>query len=92
MEISDKDCIACGACCMWNPPSLHGCDAEIPVRDKILDEDENGSPIFIMRYNDGKCPYLSKGGCRIYDDRPDACRIFLRGGTTCKRLYKIAPA
>lgn len=39
--------------------------------------------------NEGWCIHHDKdNGCRIYEDRPEICRRFKKGGVTCHRMRK----
>lgn len=83
------DCCQCGACCREAYHSVTVDDAD-PVRalhpELLVDR---GSYIEIRRAGD-RCAALDGGhtvdepyGCAIYQDRPEPCREFERGGENC---------
>ena len=51
-----------------------------------LDQDHR-LPRVRLRMNDGgrkPCPFVTEKGCRVYEDRPSACRIYPLGRATAK--------
>ncbi len=44
--------------------------------DINLDEYPPFPIIKLKMQEDGKCPFVSKKGCKIYNDRPSACRLY----------------
>jgi len=37
---------------------------------------ETGLPVVVLKMFNGRCPFVSEEGCRIYRDRPGACRLY----------------
>ncbi len=37
---------------------------------------ETGLPVVVLKMLNGRCPFVSDEGCRIYGDRPGACRLY----------------
>ncbi len=35
-----------------------------------------GLPVVVLRMQNGRCPFVTKKGCRIYNDRPTPCRLY----------------
>lgn len=54
--------------------------ADFIDRYVVLEQDENnGFPVlYLGMVDDGhaSCPYISKSGCRVYNNRPGACRAY----------------
>jgi Fe-S-cluster containining protein len=41
------------------------------------EESRSGLPLVLVKpARTGGCPFLGEGGCRVYEDRPAACRLF----------------
>ena len=82
------DCLACGACCAFSKywpalrPNDPGDGAEIPVA--FLDVRNRR-----MRCVGDRCSALEgslglRVSCRVYEVRPQACRVFTVGGPGCR--------
>ena len=54
--------------------------AEFIDRFILVEQDENNSwpRLYLGMVDDGRasCPFISKGGCRVYHNRPGACRAY----------------
>ena len=35
-----------------------------------------GLPVVVLKSDSGKCPFVSNEGCRVYPNRPSACRLY----------------
>jgi len=81
------DCVACTACCQDAHVVLEAADVE--RLGAVLGS--NGAPLardaegrLLLVFVDGRCPNLEvAGACRIYSERPDACREFPPGSEPC---------
>ncbi len=76
-------CLDCANCCKSIPPIVNRTDAQRLARHlsmseaefyaRYLREDEDGDTVI----NSSPCPFLeSDHRCRVYDQRPRACRAF----------------
>jgi Fe-S-cluster containining protein len=90
-EITSEDCISCGACCAykWSWPVLKrdrsDCE-KIPQEMQRMDYP-------LMKTKDNRCVALegvvgSCVSCKIYFDRPYACRQFTPNGELCLEARK----
>ena len=55
-----------------------------PVEDR---ESAHGYPRLRLRMTEGEgrpCPFVTEEGCRLYEDRPSACRIYPLGRATAR--------
>ncbi len=84
---SELDCLECANCCKSIPPMLSNRDIKriskalrISVsefRQKYTVIDEDGDTVI----NASPCPFLEADNkCRIYRDRPSACRLYPHSG------------
>ncbi|WP_291840092.1 YkgJ family cysteine cluster protein [Limimaricola sp.] len=88
MPVSQPDCITCGACCFGGHDRyvrLFPEDHARPIPPAALTESDGTR---FMRMQDGHCAQLCRGPgdtalCRIYEDRPTACRAFRAGSFEC---------
>ena len=68
-------CKRCGTCCsIYVQVIKGGSDELLKLRKgfkKILEYEGERFAIFRM-----PCKYITKGGCRIYANRPEACKTF----------------
>lgn len=77
----DPSCDSCGGkCCAgWSIDVEVGFDDGVPgymvKEDRLLGT--------VMRERNGACIALKSGRCSIYENRPDVCRGFKRGGKDC---------
>ena len=71
-------CKHCDGICCLNPPQLYPEEAErIKKAGAEIIGFENDGKIFVaVRPVNRRCPFLKNGKCRIYEERPDACRKF----------------
>ncbi len=86
------ECIECGACC-FSPVAhyirLWAVDLERmgPFREKF--SEPVGGAVY-LRMSEGHCAALMLDSkertfkCAMYEVRPDACRVFERGGGQCR--------
>jgi Fe-S-cluster containining protein len=54
-------------------------------------DDRSKFPMVYLKMSDNEkktCPFLKMDGCRIYEDRPSACRIYPLGRATTKPIGK----
>ena len=83
----EMDCLLCANCCKSIPPIVSMRDAKriaksLNISKKVfLDTytvtDEDGDLVI----NASPCPFLeSDNKCRIYEDRPSACRLYPHSG------------
>ncbi len=74
------DCLACTACCLFLEVRVLPAD-EVPPELRRL----TASGAVMRRAEDGACIALdrSTGRCRIYEQRPAACREFRVGSAGC---------
>ena len=105
-----SDCVGCGRCCHHGPSAVHLLDtdearvvahpegAEILRRLTVLDPRPPG---WRFLANDGvRCAALDASvpgrfPCRIYDVRPDDCRLVEPGSPACleaRRLGRLGPS
>ncbi|UCD65459.1 MAG: YkgJ family cysteine cluster protein [Deltaproteobacteria bacterium] len=52
---------------------------EFIERYVVIEQDENDFPrLYLGMVDDGKasCPFISENGCRVYENRPGACRAY----------------
>jgi hypothetical protein len=92
--VSDRDCTCCGACCFSSAldyiPVFAVDEARMDDRALALTEIHAGSRH--MRFSEGRCAALSISDgrlrCRIYQERPDACRWLQPESGAC--LQQIA--
>lgn len=81
------DCLSCANCCKSIPPIVSQRDAKRIAKrlqiskteflDKYTTTDEDGD----MVINASPCPFLeSDNKCRIYEDRPAACKAYPHSG------------
>ncbi|MCF8062342.1 MAG: YkgJ family cysteine cluster protein [Deltaproteobacteria bacterium] len=57
-------------------------DAFLAAYTLYWTDSETGFPSICLRMEeapDRACPFVSPGGCRVYDDRPTACRLYPLG-------------
>jgi len=83
----EMDCLQCANCCKSIPPMLSKRDIKriaktlgVTVQafsEKYTLVDEDGDTVM----NASPCPFLeSDNKCRIYEDRPSACRLYPHSG------------
>jgi uncharacterized protein len=93
---AETDCLSCANCCRTLGPRITGADvrrvsAAMKIRpaeltEKYLRVDEDGDYVFRTM----PCPFLDEDNyCRIYDDRPRACRDYPH--TDRRRMQQILP-
>jgi len=88
-EEAPQDCTTCGACCWSDEPRyirVFAADERRMGREALaLTEIVEGQRA--MRFVGGRCVALQQVDgrwlCRIYRERPDACRWLERGSGTC---------
>jgi len=84
---SELDCLQCANCCKTIPPIVSMRDAKRIAKtlgiskkeflDKYTITDEDGDVVI----NASPCPFLlDDNKCRIYEDRPSACRLYPHSG------------
>jgi len=83
--VAELDCRACAACCReaYQVVELDERDPFV-ARHAALVERVDGR--LVLRRADGRCPPLEGDGpyrCALYEDRPETCREFERGGEHC---------
>jgi Fe-S-cluster containining protein len=95
-ELGDFDCQSCGACCHGDEGWVgldradDGRIARTPDLARLVVYVRTGSGVRrSLRFVAGRCEalHLDDGGtvsCRIYDDRPEACRALLAGSPACR--------
>lgn len=102
----EMDCLTCANCCKSIPPMLSSRDVKriskrLNMSKKAFSEkytivDEDGDTVIAS----SPCPFLqSDNKCRIYEDRPSACRLyphsgeqlFLQNASHHKRNMKYCP-
>ena len=68
-------CKRCGKCCEYHCPRVSGLDIDLIKMRKgcVKTVVYNGNTYAVIKL---KCKYLTKGGCRIYKNRPTACKQF----------------
>ena len=90
-----EDCTSCGACCHsaradWI--EVFAVDERRMGPASLALSHELGSRRF-MRFERGRCAALEERAgrwlCRIYEERPDACRWLERGSGTCSELIEL---
>lgn len=81
-------CKPCGAACcrdhgVWPfATALTPAESKHPlftgVKTHNPDKDDRDRFPYIIKYKQGKCPFLNDGTsrCRIYDNRPDVCKEY----------------
>lgn len=103
----EMDCLACGNCCKSIPPILSNRDVKRISKSIGIDKqtflesyvtvDSDGDQVM----NTSPCPFLeSDNKCKIYEDRPSACRayphsgegMFYKNWSHHKRNAKYCPA
>lgn len=94
-----RDCVACGRCCHHGPRTVHLLESdEARLGEPLLAEYtllERRPPYFRFVKNEGeRCGALdcSKPGafpCRIYERRPDDCRIVEAGSPACLEARRL---
>ena len=78
------ECAGCVACCRW---------VKYPIERTRLNDEWAKAHGF--RWADGAywipntCPNVEGEGCRIYAERPIACRTFRMGGADCLTCRKL---
>ena len=98
-DAGGADCVACGRCCHHEPQTvqLRALD-EDRMPESILEtytEVMRKPPFFRFVKNDGeRCAGLERGvpdsyPCRLYDVRPDGCRIVKPGSPACMEARKL---
>jgi len=104
---NEIDCLQCANCCKSIPPIVSRRDikriaAHLNMKPKAFEEkytrlDEDGDRVI----NASPCPFLQEdNACRIYDERPHACRAYPHTGnfefreniSLHKRNVKYCPA
>ena len=89
-EAAGFSCADCEACCCRLEVLLMG-DDDVPPR--LTAEDEWGGTV-MRRLDDGWCAALDRNTmlCTIYERRPDVCREFAMGDSSCieERLEYVA--
>jgi Fe-S-cluster containining protein len=93
------DCVACGRCCHHGPRTVHLLEDDErrmgPAMLARFTELETRPPGFRFLKNDGaRCAALdvSEPGrfpCRIYDVRPDDCRLVEPGSPCCLEARRL---
>jgi Fe-S-cluster containining protein len=82
-------CEGCGACCReaYHQVEVDEDDPFVGAHPELV---ENIDGRLTLRRADGRCPPLRGDGsesepfhCVVYDDRPQTCRDFERGGESC---------
>ena len=89
------ECTACGACCHSDTPYYiqifeHDLQRFGDHARGFMQVDERARS---MRFEDGVCSALDTSSpgctvCRIYTQRPDACRWLERGSKTCRDMIE----
>lgn len=90
-EVTDADCISCGACCSykWSWPVLKRDRSDaINIPKEMQREDYP-----LMKTEDNRCVALEGVvgdcvSCKIYFDRPYACRQFTPNSDLCIEARK----
>ena len=93
------DCVACGRCCHHGPSTVHLLETdETRLGDELLAQYTYVSPkppYFRFVKNDGaRCGGLDASiagsyPCRIYERRPDDCRIVQPGSPACLEARRL---
>jgi len=47
--------------------------------DTVIDQQNRFPMVRLKMKEDGTCPFVTKEGCAIYEDRPEACRLYPLG-------------
>ena len=82
-------CAGCGVCCHLLVELLPG-DDHVPEEYVV----EHSGVRCMDQHGDGACVALDPETrlCTIYDQRPQTCRTFERGGALCRRILKLPAA
>lgn len=82
-------CAGCGVCCHLLVELLPG-DDHVPEEYVV----EHSGVRCMDQHGDGACVALDPETrlCTIYDQRPQTCRTFERGGELCRRILKLPAA
>ena len=93
------DCVACGRCCHHGPSTVHLLEAdEARFGDELLAEYTYISPkppYFRFVKNEGaRCGGLDTSvpgafPCRVYERRPEDCRIVQPGSPSCLEARRL---
>lgn len=98
------DCVACGRCCHHGPSTVHLLEPdEERIRRRVDGDDvlrrltviDDRPPGWrFVKNADGRCAALDvsvpgRYPCRIYDDRPDDCRIVEPGSPCCLEARRL---
>lgn len=85
-EITEDDCISCGACCSykWSWPVLKRDRSDC----KKIPQEMQRMDYPLMKTKDNRCIALdgivgSCVSCKIYFDRPNSCRQFTPNSELC---------
>lgn len=92
--MSEYDCQKCGSCCRGLIVPVYATDKipqELTKKDSKLEEDPMiGTELSMKRKKpDERCVCLAgtvgkRVSCRIYENRPEACRGFKPGSSDCQ--------
>lgn len=74
------NCTGCVACCVRDVIFLHPECGDIP---EFYETVTIGGRLALDHQKDGRCIYLTKTGCGIYEVRPTICREF-----DCRKIVK----
>jgi Fe-S-cluster containining protein len=93
-DVSDLNCLECGACCFQRPGTILISDADLvrwkrTQRHDILEQLDEGhfSQMAFRMGEHGACVHhgtvSEPHACRIYEERGDVCREFAAGSPQC---------
>lgn len=93
-DVSELNCLECGACCFQRPGTILISEADLvrwkrTQRQDILDQLDEGhfSQMAFRMAASGACVHhgteAEPHACRIYDARGDVCREFEAGSPQC---------
>ena len=92
MSTSPYDCVSCGACCFSRNPrylQLLPWDAGRALPPESLVTEDGRT---YVRFDCGHCVHLDlsggKAACKVYEDRPEACRAFRAGSFECAKAIR----
>ena len=89
-EQTDVRCDGCTECCRSGQglvlhPELG--DDVGSYEHRVAGQGADGKPVFLLAANEsGRCVYLGRSGCTIYERRPYLCRSF-----DCRKYYLMLP-
>ena len=89
LPVNVPSCAGCGVCCHLLVELLPG-DDQVPEEYVV----EHSGVRCMDQHGDGACVALDPETrlCTIYDQRPQTCRTFERGGELCRRILKLPAA